>query len=284
VRKFFPLCAIIIIFFGSISEVSSKGLTSLGLAIGHANKLQQERELFEAQRRLLEAETRKIEQEIETNRSGAGYADEDRKQLPRAKPSNAFKRIAVSIDSNIVGVIGYNEENEIVAIQSGVSLAENSVISAWKRLRGAKRIAIVHKGLSFAATVNFYDENSDLVIIGTSYSPTSRLKFGSNDSIKIGQKIFLLGYTRDLVFSFQEGIISEAIKNSSGSAYKTTIPFPNEFIGGGVFDSTLSWLGSADKANIGGESIQFVWSIEEVKKLVIKYSESQNSFKTRNLK
>jgi S1-C subfamily serine protease len=185
------------------------------------------------------------------------YADNQSKNLSKKnenrKPQPKYKG-AAEIFEKFADSVVYIENKKDNGSGSGFIVNHKGlkIITNWHVVETAKDVTIClrTKDLNKVCDTNYYtgkivkkNKQKDLAMIEVKGLPTSLkpVKYGSYNSVKVGQTAFAIGHPNGLVWSFSNGMISQ-VRPDYRWTYKTSRHFAN----------TIQYTGSINPGNSGG--------------------------------
>ena len=220
-----------------------------------------------------------------SKKSGSIKKSNKNRSQPKTKgPGDIFKNSV----GNVV-LIGNRKKNRVVGIGSGLIIRNKGlkIITNWHVIDDADSISVwlypnkridadylIDEVDSYSASIYSVNKEKDLALLTVSglNIKVNPVKFGDIEKVKEGDESFLIGHPKELIWSFNEGMIS-SIRPSHKWRYKGSSHVANVIqmqaklnpgnSGGPLFNKDNELIGiNTFKAD--GEGLNFAVAVDEV--------------------
>lgn len=201
-------------------------------------------------------------------------------QVPRSQ--NARKRFVESIEEKTVALTEVDKRGNITPYCSGVWVSENKIVTAAHCTEDRDIIIYItkkdlNKGdlqLRLSAKLKS-DESSDLAILLTDPGSTPKHKSAriiSNSDVWSGKKLYIVGHTAGMWWTYTEGVISSSIRSMYDEGRTPSIqvsaPIWLGNSGGGAFDENGDLVGICSWISVKGPNLAFFMPPEAIVKIL----------------
>lgn len=142
------------------------------------------------------------------------------------------------------------------------------VITNAHVVSGSSTVKVVSGPSSYAAKVEYVDNEIDLALLNVSDAVFPVATFLKSGTPPIGDRVFAIGSPLGLENSISEGIISGKRVINGASVIQTTAPISKGNSGGGLFDSKSRLIGITTFKLSTGESLNFAIDADYVNTLM----------------
>jgi hypothetical protein len=126
---------------------------------------------------------------------------------------------------------------------SGVALPNGNVITNCHVTQRAKRVQLFWGGNGPSAAMEAPDVPHDLCALRFPDLKRQPAILGASNSLKIGDRVYAVGFNAGNGLSYQEGEVAELYEHDGGMVIRTTAAFTHGASGGGLFDQNGRLVG-----------------------------------------
>ena len=154
-------------------------------------------------------------------------------------PAQIFRAASPSI----VVVETYDEAGKSVAQGSGVSIADQQVVTNCHVFKDAVSAKVVYQARSLAASLRHSDPDRDLCSLRVPGLDAPAAKFGNTSSLQVGERAYAIGAPQGFTLTLTDGLISSLRPMPGGNVIQTSASISPGSSGGGLFDSQAKLIG-----------------------------------------
>jgi serine protease Do len=148
-------------------------------------------------------------------------------------PDQIYERVAPAVWS----VKSYSGEERLLASASGVVIAPGKLVTSCQVLARAHQVSLRQGHTIFDARLEFPDVERDLCQLDVPGMTATAVPRGSARGLRVGQRLYVVGYARSNQQSLGEGLVSAVLDPGTGKdRIQTTIPASPGLLGAGLFD------------------------------------------------
>lgn len=170
------------------------------------------------------------------------------------------REIARQASPSVVLILAEGRDKKSVALGSGFFIAEDIVATNSHVVRGAARLYAKlsgRKGLHPFEAVIANDRQKDLALLRIRSAKGSPLSIGSEDEVRVGDQIYVVGNPEGLESTFSSGNIS-GIRRMKGMDYlQISAPVSHGSSGGPVLDKSGGVIGVVVGSFVKGQNLNF---------------------------
>ena len=174
------------------------------------------------------------------------------------------QEIYQSESAGMILIETYDDEGRKRGLGSGFVVAsDGTAITNYHVIRGASRATVKFSDGTVGSVdgVGAYDQNRDLAVIRLMPPPTTVLKIGDSDKVRVGDKIVAIGSPLGLQNTMSVGIVS-ALRNG---VIQMSDPISPGSSGGAVFDEHGKVVAVAVAQMVAGQNLNFAIPINWAK-------------------
>jgi hypothetical protein len=155
-------------------------------------------------------------------------------------PAEIFDRAGPSVWA----VRALDASEKPLATGSGVVVAPGKLVTSCRLLAKTSRIELRRANAVYEAKLELPDVERDLCQLDAPGLPAPAAAGGSAQSLRPGQRIYVVGYTRGIEQSITEGLVS-ALRDAAAGAplIQTSVPAARGLYGAGAFDENGRLVG-----------------------------------------
>lgn len=171
------------------------------------------------------------------------------------------------VSDSVVVVYGKNRQGDVISLASGVVLAAGEVITNCHVIKEIGDLSVKYKNGEHAATRKHSDLDRDVCSLTVQGLKATAARLGATQTLKVGQRVYVIGAPRGLELTLSEGIISSLREVEGGRYIQITAPISAGSSGGGLFDEEGRLIGLPTFYLSEGQQLNFAVPVEWVKTL-----------------
>lgn len=171
------------------------------------------------------------------------------------------------VSDSVVVVYGKDREGDVISLASGVVLAAGEVVTNCHVIEEVGDLSVKYKDSEHVATRKHSDLDRDVCSLTVQGLKATAARLGATQTLKVGQRVYVIGAPRGLELTLSEGIISSLREVEGGRYIQITAPISAGSSGGGLFDDAGRLIGLPTFYLSEGQQLNFAVPVEWVKAL-----------------